>query len=351
MELGNKIRELRLKKSVTQEQLAKRMGVSAQCVSKWENNVTMPDILLLPELSAYFGVTIDELFDLTEDTRLERISSLLENERMLDEAEFCRAESFLLEKARARPQEPKYKTLLAELYNHMADGYRAKAEESAKQALRLEPDNKENHSQLRMAQNGFAIDWNFSNCAERIAFYQKFCREHPRNRCGCMDLLEGLIADYRLEEAKALLARSKELLGDVRASTYEGWIQWKSGDQQGALQCWREMTKRHPDDWLAAISEADCLAHVGRYDPALELYRRALALQPKPRYTDSAICIAQICEIQGDYPQAIEAWNEVIRILEEEYDVREGESVDAPRREIERLAARCRSEKNELVEK
>lgn len=339
MELGNKIRELRLKKSATQEQIAKRLGVSAQCISKWENNVTMPDIQLLPELSACFGVTIDELFDLTEDTRLERISNLLEDERMLDVAEFCQVESFLLEKTRACPQEAKYETLLASLYNHMADGYRAKAEEHAKQALRLEPDSKENHSQLRMAQNGFAMDWNFSNCAARIAFYQQFCKEHPHNRCGCMDLLEGLIADYRLEEAGTLLERSRELLGDVRASTYEGWIQWNSGDQKGALRCWREMTERHPDDWLAAISEADCLAHVGRYDPALELYRRALALQPKPRYTDSAICIAQICEIKGDYPQAIEAWNEVIRILEEEYGIREGEGVDAPRREIERLSS------------
>ena len=96
MERGKTIRELRLKTSATQEQIAKRLGVAAQGVSKWANKGTMPDIQLLPELSACFGVTIDELFDLTEDTRLERISNLLEDERMLDVAEFCQVESFLL---------------------------------------------------------------------------------------------------------------------------------------------------------------------------------------------------------------------------------------------------------------
>lgn len=46
MELGNKIRELRLKKSATQEQLAKQLHVSAQCVSKWETGpIPMPDRL------------------------------------------------------------------------------------------------------------------------------------------------------------------------------------------------------------------------------------------------------------------------------------------------------------------
>ena len=44
--------------------LAKAMGVTPQTVSKWENDVTMPDVALLPELSVFFGVTIDELFSL-----------------------------------------------------------------------------------------------------------------------------------------------------------------------------------------------------------------------------------------------------------------------------------------------
>ena len=59
MEIGNKIKQLRYKTSLTQEQLADRLGISAQAVSKWENSVSMPDITFLPDLAEIFGVSID----------------------------------------------------------------------------------------------------------------------------------------------------------------------------------------------------------------------------------------------------------------------------------------------------
>ena len=65
MELGKKIRQLRFKASLTQEQLADKLGIGAQSVSKWENGLAMPDITALPLLAEIFGVSIDELFDLT----------------------------------------------------------------------------------------------------------------------------------------------------------------------------------------------------------------------------------------------------------------------------------------------
>ena len=63
MELAKKIKQLRFQAGLTQEQLAQKLGVGAQSVSKWENNVAMPDIALLPLLAETFGVTIDDLFE------------------------------------------------------------------------------------------------------------------------------------------------------------------------------------------------------------------------------------------------------------------------------------------------
>lgn len=60
--IGERITKFRKEKGMTQEDLASTIGVSAQSVSKWENNMTMPDIMLLPLLSDIFGITIDELF-------------------------------------------------------------------------------------------------------------------------------------------------------------------------------------------------------------------------------------------------------------------------------------------------
>ena len=59
--LGIRIAELRRKKNMTQEELAAELGVTAQAVSKWENDLSCPDITLLPQLARLFGVTIDEL--------------------------------------------------------------------------------------------------------------------------------------------------------------------------------------------------------------------------------------------------------------------------------------------------
>lgn len=60
--LGKKISELRKEKSLTQEGLAEALGISPQAVSKWENDLSCPDIMLLPALASLFDVSIDELF-------------------------------------------------------------------------------------------------------------------------------------------------------------------------------------------------------------------------------------------------------------------------------------------------
>lgn len=60
--IGTKIGELRREREMTQDELAKKLGVSAQAVSKWENGGA-PDIEMLPTLSDFFGVSIDYLFD------------------------------------------------------------------------------------------------------------------------------------------------------------------------------------------------------------------------------------------------------------------------------------------------
>ena len=61
--LGRRIARLRLEYGMTQERLAVKMGVTAQAVSKWENDLSAPDIMLLPELARTLGVTVDELLE------------------------------------------------------------------------------------------------------------------------------------------------------------------------------------------------------------------------------------------------------------------------------------------------
>lgn len=62
MTIGKNIADLRKSNGMTQEQLAETLGVSSQTVSKWENEVTMPDIMLLPVIAGCFDITVDELY-------------------------------------------------------------------------------------------------------------------------------------------------------------------------------------------------------------------------------------------------------------------------------------------------
>ena len=61
MELGNQIHELRKKANLSQEQLAEKVGVSRQTISKWELGETAPDIKQAQVLSQVFSVSLDEL--------------------------------------------------------------------------------------------------------------------------------------------------------------------------------------------------------------------------------------------------------------------------------------------------
>lgn len=69
MNLGNKILELRKQKNITQEELAAVLGVTSAAVSKWENNYTLPDILMLGALADFFAVTTDELLGRAKQLR------------------------------------------------------------------------------------------------------------------------------------------------------------------------------------------------------------------------------------------------------------------------------------------
>ena len=63
MGIGNKILELRKKENLSQEQLAEKMNVTRQTISKWELNQTTPDIKQAKELSRLFKISLDELTD------------------------------------------------------------------------------------------------------------------------------------------------------------------------------------------------------------------------------------------------------------------------------------------------
>ncbi len=71
--IGENIALFRKSKGLTQEAVASAIGVSAQSVSKWENNTNMPDIMLLPVVADIFDISIDELFGRTKTRIIDNV--------------------------------------------------------------------------------------------------------------------------------------------------------------------------------------------------------------------------------------------------------------------------------------
>ena len=64
MELDRRLKELRLRRGLTQEQAAQVLGVSAQVVSKWERGLTQPDVQMMPRIAVLYRISLDELYDM-----------------------------------------------------------------------------------------------------------------------------------------------------------------------------------------------------------------------------------------------------------------------------------------------
>lgn len=342
MEIGSRIRALRVDRGITQDELAQALHVTGQAVSKWETGQSMPDIELLPRLSVYFGVTIDELFAMTDDMHIERIRTMLANELDIAARDFEYAERFLSERLKAGQGRAECLELLCALENRRAEQSGRRAAEYARRGLELEPERKGLHSGLCEAERGANRDWYLSCRAERIAYYQEFCAAHPDYGPGWQWLADELIERGRLAEAQDAVARLERLLPGGIGPLYRGRIALAAGDRAGALELWREVEREHGDEWLEQLHLGDCKARMGEYGEAARHYERALALQPRPRYTDALRSIARIRAIERDWAGAAAALDGVMKLLAEDWNVAGGTAWDALARERDRYAELAR---------
>ena len=67
MSIGENIAKYRKAKGLTQEELGAKLGVTNQAVSKWESEVSMPDVMLLPGIATALNITLDDLYGIAKE--------------------------------------------------------------------------------------------------------------------------------------------------------------------------------------------------------------------------------------------------------------------------------------------
>ena len=117
---------------------------------------------------------------------------------------------------------------------------------------------------------------------------------------------------------------------------YMGYICQAECNLPEAMSWWQKMLAYYQHKWQVWFEYGSVLATPGRYEEALEYFKKCQPMRPKPRFTDCEDAISQICVILGDIDGAIEAQKQMLDIMKEDWAT-EGESVDSILREIKRL--------------
>ena len=337
MEIGKEIRRLRNDRGLTQEALAAALNVSPQTVSKWECGNSLPDVQLLPEIAVFFGVTIDRLFAMTAEQQMERIENHIYSRGMLDEAEKRQIEQQLNAIAENPEHEWQAKCLLAKLYNHQAEQYRLMAVACGKEAVEKSGGDRDAVSELANAWGSYMPDWNVRNHHALIEWFSDYCLRNPGNRAAIMWLLDNLIDDRRLAEARRWLEKLSAIDSTFRTPMYRYLIAVAAGDSAESEKQLRKLEAMENQEWCWAVTLGDIFTLRQEYDKAVEWYRKGQEMQPSPKYVDSAASIAHICEIRGDKSGAVKAYREVLRLLKEEWGIISGEERAETERAIQRL--------------
>ena len=265
------LRRLRLEKGLTQEQLAGRLGVSMQSVSRWECGNTLPDVLLLPEIARLYGVMVDDLYR---------------------------------EEAKAYPS---YAQRLLAVYE--ASG-RTEDFLAAEQEFERIPVNE--HTADDMRAWGVLYHYMMKQCASLAQRRLEQAMEHP-------DRTERVFYSAAQQKTALLcdLGRGCEVAEEYDRqleqdrSDPQKWLlcvaaHYFSGDNQRALETALEGIRRFPEKAALHIYAGDSCRALKRYGEAFDHWQRAQELDQT--YLDAAYSMGFCHEELGQYAEARRVW-------------------------------------------
>jgi transcriptional regulator with XRE-family HTH domain len=270
--IGENIKKLRAEKQVTQEQLAEHLSISYQAVSKWENNVTTPDIFLLPAIAEYFEVPIDELFKANMKgykNKAHRLFALYDCRGHTTEQFYKADEEYqkLIAENKADGEDMRRYGLLNEFH---AGFLIKKAEEAYKKAIEM-------GNGERVEGQLIGLLARYGRNQENIDKYEELIKNEPENG-RWWNLLS---SSYGLETEKGV-------------NTVKQGLQ------------------KFPDDAGLLYRQADICRFQKKYDEAIKYYKKSV--EQNPDIGGIYYAMAFLYKDMKKYKEAIWAWEEVIAL-------------------------------------
>ncbi|MBR3640280.1 MAG: helix-turn-helix transcriptional regulator, partial [Clostridia bacterium] len=269
MKIGNRIKELRTRRGLTQEALALAFGVTPQTVSKWECEINFPDVSLLPELSVFFGVSIDSLFSLTRADKLERIDNRISEAGLLDDDEVAQIEDILKESSSDPESKADGLTLLAKLYNHQADACLKIAFDYAEEAVEASDGSSEALKQYARASSSAKFGVKDDSHRKLISYLKDYLSRNPDSADACAMLIDNLVADARIKEASLWTEHLLKIDNSFRALVYRYNDFALNGDEASALAAIALLEETYGDSPDALMSIADIRMKRAEYDKVI----------------------------------------------------------------------------------
>lgn len=292
------LRQLRIEKNLTQEQLAGTLGVSAQSVSRWECGNTLPDVMLLPEIAKLYGVTIDDLYK--EDAKAypsyaQRLLAVYEASGRTED--FLAAEQ---EFERMRVEELTADDLRSwgVLYHYMVKNCAGKALQKLEQAMK-HPECPERVFSSA-AQQKIALMCDLGKGSEEAVRYDRILKENP------------------VEVQNWVLCTAAHFMAE---------------EQERALEVALEGIKKFPDSASLHLYAGDIYRAMENYDKAFSYWKKALALDNT--FLDAVYSMGFCHEELGQYAEAYKVWKELTQELD-----RRGLTIE--KRWPEEMAENCR---------
>lgn len=289
---SDNLRKGRLQKNLTQEQVGEILGVSPQTVSRWECNITYPDIMLLPEIAKLYCVTVDDLFkaDISAyENYAQRLASVYETTR--DPEDYLKA-----------------------------DAEFKKLKKSGSYSLEDCRIHGIIHSYMMSYCKRAAIH-NFNNVIDE---FEKENNISPNNRTYWRTRYQLIHYYIEIGAAKEICKLQEEKL----KTCVDNYMEWAvlvyayyyMGKAENAYRCFTEAKSKFPDKWELYVIGSDVCRSLKNFDEAIEYCNKTLELNED--YLDAVYSKAFCFEEMGDYNNAYDTWLFIIDSLKKDgYDI------------------------------